>query len=623
MNDSAPEKQFQAFIKNIPGMVYRANADWTAEILSNAETLCGYSNDEINSMKHGWLDLVHPDDLALVEKDGAALARDHRSFVQTYRIISRDGQTIWVEDRKTSIFSDDGKFEGIEGVVFDITDRKRAEESLQMSESQLLMVTDNIPAYIAFVDTGLVYRFVNKAYEVLYKKPRSEIVGQHARVVLGDEYFERAGARMKAAASGERLSFETSFPVGDRQLLLTVEYMPFIEDGGEVKGFFILASDITARKQAEDLFIRNDRLESLGILAGGIAHDFNNLLGSIFGYLEVAKTMSDSESVREMLVNAGSTITRARTLTGQLMTFARGGSPDKKSSPVIPFLEETVRFSLSGSGMRCTFHYPKDLWYAQYDAGQICQVIDNLIINARQAANETGELEVNAENVALKKNDLTELDEGSYVRISIRDPGAGIEPELRNRIFDPFFTTKSTGRGLGLATAYSIMRKHGGTITVESVQGKGSIFHMYLPAGKNEPERKKEPLKMDPGSGKILVMDDETGMRTTLKELLTYAGYTVEISADGKEALDLFLREADKSEPFTALILDLTVPGRMGGLEVLKEIRKINATIPAFVMSGYSEEIKLREAQKLGFTAGIAKPFTIQELTTLLHKHLV
>jgi CheY-like chemotaxis protein len=312
---------------------------------------------------------------------------------------------------------------------------------------------------------------------------------------------------------------------------------------------------------------------------------------------------------------------RARALTMQLLTFAKGGAPVQRTTELIPFLRDAVRFALSGSRISCQFALAQGLWACSIDKNQIGQVIDNIVINAQQAMPDGGGIEMAAENVSREEGGSC-LASGRYVRVSIRDFGVGIPAEVLPRIFDPFFTTKPRGHGLGLATCYSIVKRHGGFIEVESEPGKGSAFHVYLPASSETVGANQASTVTRKGIGKIIVVDDEEVVRTTLRRMLEVLGYSVLCKSDGRDGIAAYINETKAGEPFVAMILDLTVPGGMGGVETVAEMRKLNKEMPIFVSSGYADDCVMRNPADYGFTASISKPFTIAELSEMLGGNL-
>lgn len=377
------------------------------------------------------------------------------------------------------------------------------------------------------------------------------------------------------------------------------------------------------RERMERQRTQTQKLESLGILAGGIAHDFNNLMAGIFGNIDLALSATGDPAVSECLTNALGAIYRARSLTQQLLTFAKGGAPVRKTQSCIQLVTETTRFALSGSNVAPSFDLPQNLWMGVIDREQIVQAIENIVINGQQAMPAGGVMYITGRNVTLAGNDHPALLPGKYVRISITDQGTGIAPDVLPFIFDPFFTTKSKGQGLGLSTCYSIARRHGGTIDVESEVGKGSTFHLFIPA-LARPERMpaSDGTRLFGGSGTVIVMDDEEVVRNSTAGMLREFGFNVRCAANGAEAVEMYREELTTGKAPAALIFDLTIPGGMGGLEAGCEIRKTDDRTPIFIASGYADNPVMTDPQKSGFTASIQKPFRIEDLVALLRCHL-
>jgi CheY-like chemotaxis protein len=317
------------------------------------------------------------------------------------------------------------------------------------------------------------------------------------------------------------------------------------------------------------------------------------------------------------------TIERGRGLTQQLLTFSKGGAPKQVIGYLFPFVRETVQFALSGSNCSCKFDVPRDLWACNYDSNQIGQVVDNIIINAKQAMPSGGTIEVVAANIIMGQQQHAMLHAGNYVRISIKDCGIGMPKEILPRIFDPFFTTKSAGHGLGLATSYSIVKRHGGCIDVSSEPGKGSTFSIFLPVATGSGVFYENTLPtIFRSSGTFLVMDDEEVMREIASAMLASFGYTPICTVNGYEAIAFCTTEINENRTIAGAILDLTVPGSMGGKETVIELRNRCPAIPVFVTSGYAEDPILASPEEYGFTASIRKPFRKSELLELLRKHM-
>jgi PAS domain S-box-containing protein len=383
--------------------------------------------------------------------------------------------------------------------------------------------------------------------------------------------------------------------------------------------FATILEDITERKKTEETIQKSQRLESLGILAGGIAHDFNNLLGGIYGYIDLAHSESRDEKTCKYLKSSLSTIDRAIALTTQLLTFAKGGAPIRTVTALVPLLQETVAFALRGSNCSVNFNVDKNLWQCNIDKNQICQVIENITINAYQAMPSGGAIEVSAVNITLNDSSHPVLPSGQYVKVSIKDSGTGIAKNVMLHIFDPFYTTKTKGYGLGLATSYSIINRHEGIIDVDSEPGRGSTFHIYLPASIDAAVVSSPKSKRHKGSGVFIIVDDEEVVRNTTSSMLELMGYSTVCINEGRAALDFYERERNAGHKFSAMIVDLTIPGGMGGKEIINEIRKFDSSVPVFAMSGYADDAVMTNPSQYGFTASIAKPFMIGQLSAMLN----
>ena len=390
------------------------------------------------------------------------------------------------------------------------------------------------------------------------------------------------------------------------------------EEETQILGF---VKDVTEELKIRKELQRLEKLESIGLLAGGIAHDFNNILMGIVGNLSLAKMhLKPDDKLYEIISDAEQIAFSAKSLTNQLLTFSKGGTPVKKVIDIKPFLRQWVSFALRGSNLKPLFSIDENLYNVEVDPGQISQVINNLVLNARDAMPEGGILEVGAENFLIEKNHPLPLKPGKYVKISIRDHGVGIPEKYLDRIFDPFFTTKQKGSGLGLAVSFSIVKQHGGHITVYSELGKGTVFHLYLPSAEETvSEEHSEKEEVFTGGGRILIMDDQKIVVKVLSKMLKELGFSeVEISYNGEEAINKYKEYFNAGKIFDFVILDLTVPGGMGGKEVVKKILEINPDAKVIVSSGYSNDPIMSNYEEYGFSGIIVKPFTMESLKRAL-----
>jgi len=390
--------------------------------------------------------------------------------------------------------------------------------------------------------------------------------------------------------------------------------------------------------QRDKELAKMQKLESVGILAGGIAHDFNNYLQGILGNIEIAKIYTDSnDKIYTNLTESEKAVLRAKNLTQQLLTFSKGGEPVKKLISVPDLIKESSSFVTSGSNIRCELDLEDDLCLVDVDKGQFNQVFHNLFINANQAMPKGGVIKVSANKYNVEEKDLLPLQEGRYVKITIEDQGTGIPQENLQKIFDPYFTTKGTGSGLGLATVFSIIKKHDGYVEAESEPEVGTTFNIYLPASSEEISRKDVQGKADTSRPKpaeeervqkeilldgsrVLLMDDDLLISKSVSQQLKILKCEVRAVKNGTEAIKLYKETMALRIPFDAVILDLTIPGGMGGAETMKKLLEIDPDVTAIVASGYSDDPIMADFNKYGFKGMVEKPYEIHELIEILQK---
>ena len=514
----------------------------------------------------------------------------------------------------------------------DITARKEAERALRESELKYRSILEHTAEGITVVnETGDIVEW-NEGAEKLTGISRVKAIGrkiwnvQHEVNEEGNqtpqrlEYLQRTTEEAlrtgKGSWVGQTMDYLLHREDGEtRYIQQTASAIPIGQS-------FILVSticDITERKRLEEERLKTDKLESVGLLAGGIAHDFNNILVSILGNISLAKLCTDDDELLGILSDAETASFRARDLTYQLLTFSKGGAPVKAVASMAEIIRESTGFCLRGANVRCEYILPEDLWPVEVDRGQINQVMNNLILNAVQAMPGGGTITVGGANIELGESSGLPLAKGRYVEICVRDQGMGISQENLSRLFDPYFTTKKTGTGLGLATTWSIVRNHGGHILVESKEGRGTVFTFYLPASENRPGPKQPALSRNRDySGRILVMDDEPSVCDVLTHLLHHLGHTTETCSDGHEALIRYRKAREEGRPFNAVIMDLTIPGGMGGKEAIRELLKYDPDARVIVSSGYSNERIASDFREHGFRAILAKPYHLEELHAAL-----
>jgi PAS domain S-box-containing protein len=398
---------------------------------------------------------------------------------------------------------------------------------------------------------------------------------------------------------------------------------PMRDRGGEVVGAVFVLRDVTDATHLEQERARGTQLESLGVLAGGLAHDFNNLLTGIVGNISLARFNDSPEDVSERLEEAERACQRARAITNQLLTFSNGGAPVKTTSWLGDLVKDTTTFALTGSPVAPRFVIPMDLAPVEIDIGQISQVMHNLVLNAQQATPGAGTVSVTLENVAFSHDewrDGVRIRAGRYVSLAVQDHGIGISPENMRRLFDPYFTTKKTGTGLGLAVCYSIVTAHGGFMTVKSELGKGACFTLYLPASTRRPATKvaATPRERLSAGGRVLIMDDERTIRDVACRMFKKLGYDPAVAANGEEAIQLVKEAIDNKRRFEIVVMDLTVPGAMGGKDAVPLIKKIDPTIKAIVSSGYADDPVMANHAEYGFDGVMGKPYVIADMREAL-----
>ncbi|MEM6793482.1 MAG: ATP-binding protein [Acidobacteriota bacterium] len=434
--------------------------------------------------------------------------------------------------------------------------------------------------------------------------------GETAVALLTDTIRETMGPTRTALLedkNGER-----------RQVELTSA--PILSEGS-LSGMVFAFRDISDRQRIEAELARAQKLEAVGILAGGIAHDFNNLLTVLLGNLSLVRDSGRLNAEDQQLLSDGeSALMRARELTHQLLTFSSGGAPIREAASIHEVIEDSASFVLSGSKVRCTLDLEADLSVVDIDAGQISQVLNNLLINASQAMPGGGEIRVVGRNVDRGPDPLGP---GAFVRIDVIDTGTGIAPELLDRIFDPYFSTKEEGRGLGLASAYSIVKNHEGLLTVDSEPGRGTRFHLFLPVSSAAlPLHDAGPDSSYQGFGRVLIMDDDPVVRRTSGAMLQRLGFEVSFAEDGRQAIDLYEQAMSDSRRFAIVMMDLTVPGGMGGQDAMNRLLSIDPRVRAVVYSGYSNDPVMANHLDYGFAGRLSKPFRLPELRRVFERIL-
>ncbi len=504
--------------------------------------------------------------------------------------------------------------------IANLEERNQARHALQQSVAHTIDILEKTSDGFFSLDADWKFTYVNAQLGAMLNRERGRVLGKTlweifpkiCGTVFDQNYRQvmetRTALEFNAESVNERAWYEVhAYPSGD--------------------GISVFIRDITERKRAEEERLTTSKLESLGTLAGGIAHDMNNVLTVISGNIGLAQleTPTHCGNLLSFLAKAGQAAQHAARLSSQLLTFSKGGAPVKKVAAIGDVLTRAAEFALYGSNLRAAIEIEDHLGKAEIDAGQIEQVINGLMINAREAMPNGGIVGVTAENFTIHADSGSPLAPGRYIKVAIADAGPGVPTDLVTKIFDPYFTTKPTSSGLGLAICYSIIKKHGGFLHLENNTPTGATFTFYLPIARtrllSDPLQPNEP-EPERHQQRILVMDDEAAIRDLTSQLLSTLGYEVTAVPDGSEAVRIYERARRKGEGFQAVILDATIRGGVGGVETIERLRSLDPDVNAIICSGYSDAAAISRFLTYGFRGALSKPFTRRELADALGKAL-
>ena len=587
------------------------------EVNESACSKLGYTREELKKLSPLTISVV--DECARnrmnenFQKNGSALF--------TLDFIAKDGMPVPFEVNAYVIDVNDKK--RVIAIGRDLTERKQAESALRESEERYRRLAEMSPDAILLHQHGRIMYANSAAAQVLRAPQPASLIGLPVMELVHSDYRNMAEKRMESLV-------QTGLPnPGVEQVWIArdgsaidVEVTSAIFMYRGAQTFQVIVRDIAQRKQLEQERQKNSRLTSIGRFAGSIAHDFNNILTVILGNLSLARFyLKENEKAADLLVEMEGAADQARELTQRLLTFARGGKPVKQPVDIRKLLLKAAGQLLEEEKINVNLRIHEELFWVDADEGLLFQALNNLLTNAAEAMPGGGEITLQVENVASEAVPSLPLQEGTYVRLTISDEGIGIPRENLVNIFEPFFTTKPKSSGLGLATAYSIIRNHDGVLTVESGD-RGASFHIYLPAILSSSLPPEQELVPDTGHGKILVMDDEQALRNILTEMLRVLGYEVETAADGDEAVRLYQMSQDVGVPFDAVILDLTVTNGTGGKETIEKLLAINPVLRAIVSSGYSNDPVMANYRDYGFAGCVPKPYGIERLAHTLQQIL-
>lgn len=617
------------------------------------ETLFGYSVDELNAIPGGGVLFADP---VVASAIHTAIRAGH-SWAGEAEVRARDGRVVPCFVRADVVYDEKGRAVGIFGVFTDITERLRTQQQLDEQRQRLEFTLQSIGDAVITTDAAGRIVLMNPIAEQYTGKLSAHVVGHPLAEVLKllDEHTRapRPSSVLDLLRTGRESSrsadaFVLVGPGGSERLV--AENAALIRlTSGEPLGAVVALRDVTRERRRAEESARTVKLESLGLLAGGIAHDFGNLLTAMVGHVAIAQSVPGlPEAAAKRLAELDRAVWRAKDITQQLFNFAKGGAPKKSVVNLPAVIREAANYAIGGTQVSLRCMLATDLYPVEADEGQIVQVINNLAVNAVQAMPHGGTLLIAAENYDPERDSQTPLRDGRWVRIAVTDTGTGIAPEHLAKIFEPFFTTKPKGTGLGLATCYAVVKRHGGQLRVESHAGHGTTFHIILPASPSArpvtlaTALAASPLETAPAAptttvtanpfrveiparktrGRILLMDDERLVREAVTLMLGLLDYDVVQATSGAEVLEKYAAALREGRRFSAVLLDLRVPEGMGGAETMRRLREMDPHACAIAASGYHDDPVLLEFRQHGFTGKLAKPFKMDELGASLKKLL-
>ncbi|NOX33267.1 MAG: PAS domain S-box protein [Deltaproteobacteria bacterium] len=583
-----------------------------------AENIFGYKSEEVMGRQASIFHL--PDDVEKFSEIMGKMNENKKSISGESVLVRKSGETFPALFTTHPVFKD-GEMTANVRVYIDITERKKAEERFRLTAD---VTTDLI--YEWDVATDCLEWFGDIDGVLGYRPgeiPRT--IEGWASLIHPDDLAKLSDSLERHRKSTKSISEEYRVRKQDGSWVCWSDKgTPILNNNGEPVKWIGGCEDITEQKRVLEELQKIEKLKSVGTMAGGIAHDFNNILTGIYGNISMGKAeLSKDHPCFKFIEEAEKSMTRATLLTKQLLTFAKGGSPVKEDVSIATLVRDVVGFDLSGSNVKPVFDEAEDLWMADVDKGQIQQVFSNLTINADQAMPDGGHLSIKFENEEIFTESLLPgLAKGRYVKITVKDEGTGIDRKYIDRIFDPYFSTKQAGSGLGLAITHSILTKHGGLISVSTQLGEGTSFTVYLPAsGPQEFQRQKQAMT-GPLAGKqtekILVMDDEDAICKVASKMLEKMGFSAETAPDGEKAIEMYKHSMDSGKGFDLVLMDLTIPGGMGGKRAVRKILAIDPKAKVIVSSGYADDPVMSSFAEYGFQGIITKPYTMSNLERVL-----
>lgn len=617
---------FDALKNNTSDLIHSVTPEGNFLFVNKAwQDTLGYSDEDLKTLK--LMDIVDPECLGTCELIFQDLIAGQKIDRNNTVFLAKDGRKITVEGRCSTRFVDD-KAVAMTGIFRDLSEQQVNAKALLESEERYRDLFENTTDLIQLVAPNGHLLYVNPAWRETFGYSEEEVANLSLfQLISPDCQGHCEEVFQKVIAKPEINYIDTVFTSKDgRKISIEGNAICKFKDGKPVRTQCIFR-DVTQKKRMEEELHKAQKIESLGILAGGIAHDFNNLLTAILGNVSLAKLhLRSPHKINSYLENTERATLRAKGLTQQLLTFSKGGAPIKRTTTISDLITDSTAFILRGSNVDCVYDFAKNLWAVEVDEGQLSQVTQNLVINASQAMENGGTINIRGRNMVIEPGTDHSLPPGQYVKLQFKDQGCGIQKEHLSKIFDPYFTSKQSGSGLGLAISYSIIKNHDGLIQVHSEPGTGTTFSIYLPAASqvkdtqataSEDERAPSTIR-----GRVLIMDDEELVREMSMEILNYLGCESVAAADGHETIKLYMQAQENNTPFDILIMDLTIPGSMGGVETLKRLLVLDPEAKALVSSGYGNDPVMANYREYGFCGVVPKPFMVEELNEVLSEFL-
>jgi PAS domain S-box-containing protein len=618
---------FDALKSNTSDLIHSVTPEGNFLFVNQAwQNTLGYSDEDLNTLR--LMDIVDPEcqgTCKLIFQDllsGQKIDRNHTVF------LAKDGRKITVEGRCSTHFVD-GKAVAMTGVFRDLSERQLNAKALMESEERYRDLFENTTDLIQLVAPDGHILYVNRAWRKTFGYSEEEVANLSIFQLISPDCQHHCEQVFQKVITEPKVNYiDTVFTAKDgRKISIEGNAICKFADGKPVRTQCIFR-DVTQKKRMEEELHKAQKIESLGVLAGGIAHDFNNLLTAILGNVSLAKMYPRSpHKINSYLENTERATQRAKSLTQQLLTFSKGGAPVKHTTSINDLITDSTAFILRGSNVNCVYDFAKDLCSVEVDEGQLCQVAQNLVINASQAMEGGGTISIRGRNKVIEPETGFFLPPGQYVELQFEDQGCGILKEHLPKIFDPYFTSKQSGSGLGLAISYSIIKSHDGLILVDSEADTGTTFTIYLPAvPQTEAPLTTVPEDNPPSPpirGRVLIMDDEELIRKMSMEVLHHLGCESAAAADGHETIKMYMEAQENNTPFDLLIMDLTIPGSMGGVETLERLRAKDPKVKALVSSGYANDPVMANYREYGFCGVVPKPFMVEELNKVLTKFLL